>query len=155
MTLLAGLPIAVVMSPSFVQASTLADFGQCLAREGATFYGASWCPHCRAQRQTLGDAMPYVHYVECSVSGPNAPQAATCTDAHVTTYPTWKFSDGSVEEGEQSLMSLAAKTGCRIPASAAATAPADRQWSSGPAAPEPPAADENSHRWTSGPGDSK
>jgi len=50
-------------------AVTMDAFGHCLREKGATFYGASWCPHCRNQRATLGDAMSSVKYVECSVDG--------------------------------------------------------------------------------------
>jgi glutaredoxin len=91
------------------------EFGRCLTRQGATFYGASWCPHCRAQRATLGDAMSHVRYVECSVDGQRA-RAPACKEADVDSYPTWVFTDGSRAHGEQSLARLAAKTGCELPA---------------------------------------
>ena len=95
-------------------AVTLTSFGRCLKSKGATFYGTSWCPHCRAQRETLGDAMDYVKYVECSVDDTRETTAA-CHAAKVSSYPTWKFADGSKESGEQSLEELAAKTGCELP----------------------------------------
>jgi cytochrome c553 len=95
-------------------AATMATFGRCLKSKGAVFYGASWCPHCHAQREMLGDAMDYVKYVECSVDGTRETTAA-CHAAKVTSYPTWKFADGSKESGEQSLEELAAKTGCELP----------------------------------------
>ena len=57
---------------SAAQARNLATFGMCLAREGAIFYGASWCPQCRAQQQLLGNGSRYVHYVECSADGGHA-----------------------------------------------------------------------------------
>lgn len=97
-----------------VDASTLQDFGSCLSREGAIFYGASWCPHCQAQRETLGAAMPRVRYVECSVNGERT-STRECERAGVQSYPTWVFADGSRASGEQSLASLAKKTGCELP----------------------------------------
>jgi len=97
-----------------VSAVTMASFGRCLKSKGAVFYGASWCPHCHAQRETLGDAMDYVKYVECSVDDTRETTAA-CHAAKVSSYPTWKFADGSKESGEQSLEELAAKTGCELP----------------------------------------
>lgn len=96
-------------------AATLAGFGRCLKSKGATFYGASWCPHCRAQREALGDAMDYVRYVECSVDGARGASTAACDKADVHGYPTWIFGDGSRASGEQSLAALAAKTGCALP----------------------------------------
>jgi hypothetical protein len=95
-------------------AVTLAGFGRCLKSNGATFYGAAWCGHCRAQRETLGDAMEYVRYVECSVDREDGP-ARACRTADVDSYPTWTFADGSRAGGAQSLAALAAKTGCTLP----------------------------------------
>jgi len=98
-----------------VAAGGLADFGRCLARQGAVFYGASWCPHCRSQRETLGDAMTAVRYVECSPDGGRSGSAPPCVDAQVDAFPTWLFSDGSRAEGELSLAQLASRTGCSLP----------------------------------------
>ena len=100
-----------------VGAVTMQGFGRCLKSKGATFYGTSWCPHCRAQRDTLGDAMDYVKYVECSVDGERGESTAQCRAAKVDSYPTWTFADGSREGGQQSLAELAAKTGCQLPKS--------------------------------------
>ena len=106
-----------------VDAAAWEEFGRCLTRQGAIFYGASWCPHCRAQRLTLGDAMSHVHYVECSVDEKSAP---ACKAAGVNSYPTWVFADGSRAPGEQSPARLAAKTGCALPAgSTSAGTPTD------------------------------
>jgi hypothetical protein len=93
-----------------VDAAAWEEFGRCLTNKGAIFYGASWCPHCRAQQLTLGDAMSHVHYVECADDG-----KSTCKKAGVNSYPTWVFGDGSRALGEQSLAHLAAKTGCALP----------------------------------------
>jgi hypothetical protein len=95
-----------------------AEFGRCLTQRGAVFYGTSWCPHCRAQRRILGASMSYVRYVECSVRGDHEAQAPACTRAGIRAYPTWVFGDGSRAEGEQSLASLAARTGCELPGAA-------------------------------------
>jgi glutaredoxin len=97
------------------RAMTLQGFGRCLKGKGATFYGASWCPHCRAQRETLGEAMEYVRYVECSVDGDPHETTPACRAAKIEGYPTWTFADGSRVDGEQSLERLAAKTGCALP----------------------------------------
>lgn len=104
----------VLWSAHPAAATTLQGFGRCLKSRGATFYGASWCPHCHAQRAALGDAMDYVPYVECSVDGTQETTPA-CRAAKIDGYPTWTFGDGSRVSGEQSLERLAAKTGCDLP----------------------------------------
>jgi hypothetical protein len=101
-----------------VGATTLAGFGRCLKSQGATFYGTSWCPYCRAQRETLGDAMDYVRYVECSVDGERGEPDVVCRKAGVDSYPTWTFGDGSRKGGALSLEELADRTGCTLPQSA-------------------------------------
>ncbi len=129
--------IFVFAAASRATAGGWEEFGRCLTREGATFYGASWCPHCRAQRQTLGDAMDHVRYVECAVAGDRGATTPACKAAGVNSYPTWVFADGSRASGEASLSWLAAKTGCTLPAGAqhagkgAVTAPAARPHSGG------------------------
>jgi glutaredoxin len=97
-------------------ATDLAEFGRCLASKGAVFYGASWCPHCEAQKQTLGEGMSSVRYIECAPGGNRTSTASACTSAGVSSYPTWVFADGSRASGSQSLARLAAKTGCENPA---------------------------------------
>ncbi len=89
-------------------------FAECLKDEGATFYGAFWCPHCQNQKRMFGkkasDALPYV---ECSTpDGQN--QTEVCKEAGVESYPTWTFADGSRESGELSIQKLAEKTSCPI-----------------------------------------
>lgn len=92
--------------------ANLADFARCLTRTGARFYGTSWCPHCAAQRRMFGAAFNDVAYVECSVNGTKE-TTAECTQAGVTSYPTWKFGDGSRATGQLSLERLASRTGCQ------------------------------------------
>jgi thiol-disulfide isomerase/thioredoxin len=105
----------VLVGTTDAGAVTMASFGRCLKSKGATFYGTSWCPHCRSQRETLGDAMDSVRYVECSVDGKRGETAPACRKAKVDGYPTWTFGDGSRAGGAQSLAELAEKTGCDLP----------------------------------------
>jgi thiol-disulfide isomerase/thioredoxin len=82
-----------------------------LAEQGVLFYGASWCPHCQEQKRLFGASAERLPYIECSPAGPNAPQAASCTRAGVTSYPTWVI-NGRVIAGEVlSLARLADATG--------------------------------------------
>ena len=44
-------------------------FAQCLANNGATFYGAYWCPHCQATKALFGRSAKKLPYVECAFTG--------------------------------------------------------------------------------------
>ena len=89
-------------------------FAQCLADAGAKFYGAYWCPHCQAQKKLLQNSRK-LPYVECSTPDGKS-QTQICIDEKITGYPTWKFADGSVADGEQTLEELGSKTNCALPA---------------------------------------
>src|SRR5215471_4934675 len=77
-----------------------------LAKINAKFYGASWCPHCKEQKEMFGSSMKRVPYIECSPGGPQAPQARECEQARINTYPTWVI-NGQRREGVLSLKDLA------------------------------------------------
>lgn len=72
------------------------DFAKTLVADGATMYGAFWCPHCQAQEKGFAlsrqDMESMGLYRECS----NADQSPTqiCTDQKVEYFPTWYFRDG-------------------------------------------------------------
>ena len=95
--------------------SPVAQFAECLKDKGAVFYGAFWCPHCKAQKTLFGDAVSLLPYVECSTTDGNA-QTQVCIDKKIEGYPTWEFADGSRLSGEQTFAQLAAKTECPVPA---------------------------------------
>lgn len=92
----------VLAAPS-ARASDLVDFARCLTRAGATFYTAAWCPHCAEQRRLFGSAIRWVRVVDCT---------AGCRS--VTSFPTWKFADGSQLHGVAPLEVLGGRTGCRL-----------------------------------------
>lgn len=92
----------------------LISFAQCLKDEGATFYGAFWCPHCQAQKELFGNAAEELPYVECSTPD-RQDQTQVCKDNEIKSYPTWVFADGSRQSGEMTLAALASKTGCELP----------------------------------------
>ncbi len=87
---------------------------QCLTKKGVKFYGASWCPHCAAQKKVLGTSMKYIDYVECAKPDGSSGQTQACDDAKIDGYPTWVFPDGTRKTGEQAPASLAAQAGCSI-----------------------------------------
>ena len=95
-------------------AKNLDDFAKCITSKGATFYGASWCPHCNNQKEMFGNSMQYVNYVECAVEGQPQVQTKVCTDAGISGYPTWIINNQSYP-GEQTVESLAKLTGCAVP----------------------------------------
>lgn len=88
---------------------------KCIANTRATFYGASWCPHCHEQKAEFGSSAQYLPYVECSYTP--GTQTQVCIDKSIQEYPTWYFPDGSSSTGIQSLATLAQKTGCSLPTS--------------------------------------
>jgi len=100
-----------------VPEGTYNAFAQCLGEKGAKFYGAYWCPHCQSQKNMFGSAKELLPYTECS--DPNGKNSSivqqVCRDANIKSYPTWQFADGTRVVGEQSLSTLAEKTGCQLP----------------------------------------
>ena len=90
------------------------ELAQCIKDKGVTFFGAFWCPHCQAQKKAFGTSEKLLPYEECSTPDGQG-QLQVCKDAGVTTYPTWKFADGTTVTGEQTPADLAAKTGCSLP----------------------------------------
>ncbi len=65
-------------------------FATCLKDKGAIFYGAFWCPHCKAQKEVFGSSVKLLPYVECSTAdGTN--QTQICKDKNILSYPTWVF----------------------------------------------------------------
>ncbi|MEK6936463.1 MAG: hypothetical protein AABW58_00150 [Nanoarchaeota archaeon] len=89
------------------------DFAKCLTENGARFYGAFWCPHCKEQKNLFGKSVKFINYVECSTPDGDA-QTPLCIGARITGYPTWEFKDGSRMSGLVSLKELGEKTGCSL-----------------------------------------
>lgn len=97
-----------------IPAGKYTDLAECIAKSGAKFYGAFWCPHCKAQKELFGDAAEKLPYVECSTpDGKEVNQI--CKDAGVEGYPTWVFANGTRATGEVPLASLASSTSCTLP----------------------------------------
>ena len=84
-------------------APDLAAFARCLNRAGATYYYASWCPHCAVQDRLFGSAVTFLRRVDCTRG---------CRG--VASLPTWHFADGSQHAGVASFEVLAARTHCRL-----------------------------------------
>lgn len=86
---------------------------QHLAKSGATFYGAFWCPHCQEQKALFGGAAGSLPYVECDPKGANA-QPERCERAGVRVFPTWVIG-AERREGVQSLEDLARVSAFKAP----------------------------------------
>ena len=86
-------------------------FAICIADSGAKFFGASWCPHCQAQKALFGKSAAKLPYIECSTLDQTG-QTQMCIDQGIKSYPTWEFADGSRQVGELSFEQLASSTGC-------------------------------------------
>lgn len=96
------------------QAPSIYDsFAQCLTEKNVKMYGAWWCPHCQNQKKLFGKSFDFIEYIECSVPGSQA-MNELCKQAGIQGYPTWEFGDGNRMSGEQSLQTLAEKTGCTL-----------------------------------------
>jgi uncharacterized membrane protein/glutaredoxin len=105
--------IGQVPAPDDPVARALADH---LRSWGVRFYGASWCDHCKQQKQLFGSAAFRLPYIECSpVYG--QPQTEECNAQNIKTYPTWVYKDKRVE-GVLSLQELANLTDFTAPAPA-------------------------------------
>jgi thiol-disulfide isomerase/thioredoxin len=83
-----------------------AALASCLTEKKFTMYGTEWCPHCKSQKDLFGADFSKVPYVDCDK------EAAKCTEAKITGYPTWKGTDGKAYPGTQQLDMLAQYAGC-------------------------------------------
>lgn len=109
---------AVVGSAAVVLTGPLPSGGrlaQCLTGKGVRLYSTWWCGPCRMQQQLFGEGASRIDKTECSNEG-EVDQRPVCARAHITSYPTWIFLDGSRLEGVQSLDDLADRAGCPRPA---------------------------------------
>ena len=105
--------LGIFLNKNSTGSSKLDGFAQCLATNGAEFYGAFWCPHCQDQKAEFSSSAKYLPYAECS--NPDNTQKQICIDKKIESYPTWIFKDGSILNGKIELQTLADKTQCVLP----------------------------------------
>jgi cyclophilin family peptidyl-prolyl cis-trans isomerase len=94
-------------------APDLVAFAKALASSGAKFYGADWCAICTEQKKLFLEGKNYLPFVE--VTNPDRTANATGVAQNITTYPTWKFANGQVATGLQTLQQLSEISGVAIP----------------------------------------
>jgi hypothetical protein len=121
--LVLGLIVATIAGVAGFAAYSLNQPGQydkfaaCLEEKGAVFYGSYTCQHCATQKAMFGRSAKNLPYVECNLTDEagNSVNSPVCEAEEITSYPTWKFTDGDVVTGVQSLEFLAEKTSCELP----------------------------------------
>jgi len=109
------IPVEASPTPYSSAPSKYDDFAKCLNEKGVKMYGAFWCGHCKNQKEAFGSSFQYVNYQECTVGGNQNSFAQECKDADIKGYPTWKFPNGTIKEGEVSFADLAKLSGCTLP----------------------------------------
>jgi hypothetical protein len=87
-------------------AENLVPFARCLTHAGATYFRASWCPHCAEQERMFGPARAYLGEIDCS-------RPSSCNEIH--SFPTWTFRNGARVSGVLTLAELGRRTGCPLP----------------------------------------
>ena len=108
-----GLALACAV-PGSAADIDLASLARCLREKGAVFYGAHWCPVCAEQKQYFDGYSYLLPYVECYDGPKEDGSNDRCTTEGIESYPTWKFSDGTVQTGARKPEELAEATGCTI-----------------------------------------
>jgi len=94
-------------------APDLVAFAKALSASGAKFYGADWCAICTEQKGLFKEGKNYLPIIE--VTNPDQTLNATGVAENITTFPTWKFANGQVATGLQTLEQISTKSGVAIP----------------------------------------
>jgi thiol-disulfide isomerase/thioredoxin len=90
------LPIALCILPLLLTSCGVGSYDnltQCLNKKQVVMFGASWCPHCAAQKQLFGRSVKDMPYFECSKDGE---QVKECNDRKIVSYPTWQFQEATL-----------------------------------------------------------
>jgi glutaredoxin len=85
------------------------DLALHLKKIGAVLYGTYWCPYCTKQKQSFGEAISEIQYIECDPRG-NNPRPEMCDSFGVRSYPTWQI-NGQSYSGNYPLKDIAAISG--------------------------------------------
>lgn len=97
-------------SISTANADDIDKLARCIAKSGAKYYAAWWCPYCKKQNELFGKSASRLPYVECS---PRGSREVLPKCGHIEGFPTWIFADKSKVRGVQSFQQLASLSGCR------------------------------------------
>jgi len=94
-------------------AADLVAFAKALSTSGAKLYGADWNAASTDQRNLFQEGRNYLPFVE--VTNADRTLNATGVAQNITTYPTWKFGNGQVATGLQTLEQISTISGVAIP----------------------------------------
>jgi len=83
------------------------NFAKCLTEKGVLFYGTEWCGFCQRQKESFGESMKYINFVDCDKN------RERCLSEGITGYPTWKI-NGQLYPGLQQLDRLSSLSGCEL-----------------------------------------
>lgn len=92
----------------------LTILAKCLTEKGVRLFGTYWCPACQSQKEMFKEVAKYLPYIECALEGNRQELAPICQQAGVTSFPDWRFPDGTQQEGMQTIEQLAELSGCVI-----------------------------------------
>jgi cyclophilin family peptidyl-prolyl cis-trans isomerase len=90
-------------------------FAKALTAAGAKLYAADWCPFCTQQKALFREGASYLPFIE--VTNPDRTPNSIGTQENITSYPTWKFANGTVTTGVKTLQELSTLSGVAIPSS--------------------------------------
>jgi large repetitive protein len=104
----------------------LVAFAKALADSGTRFYGAAWDLASTAQKELFEDGANFLPFIEVTnldnpvtlnSAGDGTDTTLNPSGVAINSFPTWEFSDGSRLEGQQTLATLAQRSGVAIPSS--------------------------------------
>ena len=98
-----------------VTAEDLVGFAQALEESETEFFGAAWCPACTAQKELFEDGGQFLPFTE--VTNSDRSRNTVGDTNNINFFPTWVFPDGTRLEGEQTLETIAQRSGVSIPLS--------------------------------------
>lgn len=100
--------IVLRTKPKKAMPLNLDNLTECLANNGAKFYGASWCPSCQEQKAMFG-SQGSKFYVDCESND----GYKTCEEKGITKLPTWVI-NGKTVTGKQTIKELSDFAGCNL-----------------------------------------
>ncbi len=88
----------------------LESLAKCLTEKGDKFYGASWCSWCKRQKESFGEAVQFLPYIECIDEETNE-ATPECEAAGISSFPTWEIG-GEKKSGFKEPEELAKLSDC-------------------------------------------
>lgn len=96
-------------------ARDLVAFARALTDAGTRLFSAAWCEECTQQAELFEDGRPFLPFIE--VTNPNRTANQIAITENIRQIPTWEFPDGTRLVGNQTLETIAERSGVTIPTS--------------------------------------